>query len=126
MAKRILDTYVTGLAEPDEICFTALVDELCAVFALIQNEALLYARNKRPLVRERVMRVVNAFELTVKSRNLERLSGLWNYWNDLIDTSSPTYIGIDLPGSMLMEGYMVLEDFLELEKLVERATAATQ
>jgi len=72
-----------------------------------------------------VRKVVNALESTMKTRTLERLLGLWGYWSELVDPSSPNWIGIDLPGSMVLDGYMILEDFLDLKQFVERATAAT-
>lgn len=96
-----------------------MTDELCALFALIRNESASYARNKPPRVKEKVARVIKAFDSTIGSRNLGRLLGLWSYWNDLVNPASPNWIGIDLPGSMVLDSFMILEDFLDVKRFIE-------
>jgi hypothetical protein len=67
-----------------------------------------------------VRKIVDAFDSTIKSGSLDRLLGLWSRWNDFVNPASPNWIGIDLPGSMILNGFMVLEDFLDVKKLLER------
>jgi hypothetical protein len=45
---------------------------------------------------------------------------LWGRWNDFVNPASPSWIGIDLPGSMVLGGFMILEDFLEVKHFFER------
>jgi len=119
VAKRIIETYISGLSESADFTSIAAVGELSALFALIRDEAKAYARTK-PRVTERVRKVVNAFDSSIKSGSLDQLLSLWSRWNDLVNPASPTWIGIDLPGSMIRGGFMVLEDFPDVKKFIEQ------
>lgn len=124
VAKRIVATYLDGLAESGQIGQNALTDEVSAIFALVQNESALYAHNKPLRVKERVAKVIRAFDATIASKDLRRFIDLWSYWSDLVNPASPKWIGIDLPGSMVIGGFMILEDFLDLKRFLEDAAKA--
>lgn len=55
----------------------------------------------------------------IGSRNPERLIGQWNRWQGMVDPSSPNWIGINLPTDMILEGYLVLEDFIPVKEYIE-------
>jgi hypothetical protein len=55
--------------------------------------------------------VVAALERAIKTEDRYRLLSQWTRWADLVDPASPNWQGINLPGSMILEGYMIFEDF---------------
>jgi hypothetical protein len=40
-------------------------------------------------------------------------------WHGMVDPSSPSWIGISLPTEMVLEGYLVFEDFLPVKEYFE-------
>jgi hypothetical protein len=119
IAAKIVRTYIAGLSEAGDLSSTAAIDELCSVFALVRDECNSYAQTA-PRVRQRARRVIDALRAAIESRSLKRLLSLWGRWNDFVNPASPSWIGIDLPGSMVLGGFMILEDFLEVKQFFER------
>ena len=112
-------TYIAGLSEASGLSSITAIDELCSVFAFVRDECNSYAQTV-PRVRQRAKRVIDALDSAIESRSLTRLLSLWGRWNDFVNPASRSWIGIDLPGSMVLGGFMILEDFLEVKPFFER------
>lgn len=49
----------------------------------------------------------------------DRNAGCSMGWHGMVDPSSPSWIGISLPTEMVLEGYLVFEDFLPVKEYFE-------
>jgi hypothetical protein len=110
-AKQIVESYLDRLRELGYLRRDLLVEELCSLFSLIRDECETFGRGKRGKMRETVNHVVAALERAIKTEDRYRLLSQWTRWADLVDPASPNWQGINLPGSMILEGYMIFEDF---------------
>jgi hypothetical protein len=110
-AKQIVESYLDQLRELGYLRRDLLVEELCSLFSLIRDECETFGRGKRGKMRETVNHVVAALERAIKTEDRYRLLSQWTRWADLVDPASPNWRGINLPGSMILEGYMIFEDF---------------
>jgi hypothetical protein len=63
--------------------------------------------------------VVNALDDAIEQKNEFRLLAQWSRWHGMVDPASPNWIGIDLPTNMVLEGYLIFEDFLPVKKYFE-------
>jgi len=93
--------------------------ELSALFRFVRDECEAYGRNK-PRIRLKIKRITLALETGVKASRGERLLAQWKRWEDMLNPASPIYIGIDLPGSMVMEGYVVFENLVPIREYFEK------
>lgn len=55
----------------------------------------------------------------ISSESPGRLLGQWDRWQGMVDPASPHWIGIKLPTDMVLEGYLVLEDFIPVKEYLE-------
>lgn len=116
VAKRIVESYLDGLRELGYLRRDLLVEELCSLFSLIRDECEAFGRGKRGKMRDTVNHVVAALERAIKTEDRYRLLSQWTRWADLVDPASPNWQGINLPGSMILEGYLIFEDFEPVKK----------
>jgi hypothetical protein len=63
--------------------------------------------------------VVKALDDAIAKKNEYRLLAQWSTWQGMVDPASPNWIGINLPTDMVLEGYLVFEDFLPVKKYFE-------
>jgi hypothetical protein len=106
-----VESYLDRLRELGYLRRDLLVEELCSLFSLIRDECETFGRGKRGKMRETVNHVVAALERAIKTEDRYRLLSQWTRWADLVDPASPNWQGINLPGSMILEGYIIFEDF---------------
>lgn len=119
VANRMVQGYLASLKDRGLVSQQRVVEELRAVFALVRNECELFGRNKRGKLRDKIKQVVNALDDAIEQKNEYRLLAQWSRWQGMVDPASPNWIGIDLPTDMVLEGYLIFEDFLPVKKYFE-------
>jgi hypothetical protein len=119
VAERMVETYLTRLKETGHLTRDHLIAELSSLFGFIRDECEAFGSRKRGKLRDRVQLIVATVGEAIASRSPERLLSLWTRWQDRVDPSSPNWVGINLPTDMVLEGYMVLEDFIPVKRYVE-------
>ena len=65
------------------------------------------------------MLIIRSLDDAIGSVNPARLLDHWRRWEGMVNPSSPHWIGISLPTDMILEGYLVLEDFIPVKDYVE-------
>jgi hypothetical protein len=118
VATRRVQEYLTRLSDAGVLSKSQILAELSSVFMLIRNECVAFGRTKRGKLKDRVMLIVRVLDEAIESGNPERLLGLWRRWQGMVEPS-PQWIGIDLPTDMILEGYLVLEDFIPVKEYIE-------
>ena len=118
-AGRLVQDYLAGLSDFGCLSRQRVTGALRDIFALIRNECALYGRSKRGRLREKVNQVVSALDQAIAQPDLDRFQTLWKRWHGMVDPASPTWIGISLPTEMVLEGYLVFEDFLPVKEYFE-------
>jgi len=118
VVKRILEDYLDRLRELGYLRRDLLVEELCSLFSLIRDECEIFGRGK-PRMQSTVRRVVLALDRAVKKEDRYRLLSQWERWKNMVDTTSSAWRGINLPGAMIEQGYLVFEDFEPIKKYFE-------
>jgi hypothetical protein len=119
VANRIVQEYLKNLKERGLLSRQRIAEELRAIFLLVRNECVLFGRNKRGKVRDKVEQVVSALDEAIASENEYRLLAQWSRWQAMLDPSSPNWKGINLPTDMVLQGYLVFEDFLPVKEYLE-------
>ena len=119
VVSRCVQEYLTRLAEVGVLSREQILAELCSVFALVRSECDEFGRTRMGRLRDRVLPIVGALDAAIGSRDPERMLGLWQRWQAMVDTSSPNYIGINLPADMILDGYLILEDFIPFKEHIE-------
>jgi hypothetical protein len=109
-----IDQLNSSPLSPDEVR-----QELCSIFKYVHDECEIYGRNK-PRIRMKVLNILNALSSGMNSNKGERLVRKWKSWEDMLNPASLSYIGIDLPGSMILEGYLVFEDLIPIREYFEK------
>ena len=66
-----------------------------------------------------ILRILNALDLGINAKRGEYLLAKWKGWEDMLNPASANYIGINLPGSMILEGYLVFEDLIPIREYFE-------
>ena len=99
---------------PDEV-----KNELCSVFKHVRAECEAYGRGKRH-IQMNILRILNALDQGIKAKRGEYLLAKWKGWEDMLNPGSRNYIGINLPGSMIIENYVVFEDLIPIREYFER------
>ncbi len=116
---RMVQDYLAGLSDLGYLSRKRVADALRDIFSLIRNECALFGRNKRGRLREKVNQVVAALDQAIAQPDPGRFQALWKRWHGMVDPASPTWIGISLPTEMVLEGYLVFEDFLPVKEYFE-------
>jgi len=119
VADRMVQDYLDGLNDIGYLSRQRVSDALRDIFTLIRNECEHFGRGKRGRLREKVNQVVSALDQAIARPAPDRFQALWKRWHGMVDPSSPTWIGISLPTEMVLEGYMVFEDFLPVKEYFE-------
>jgi hypothetical protein len=120
VATRLAREYLSTLAEAGTLTKAQILTELRSLFTLIRDECAAFGSRKRgKLIKDRVRLVTSALDEAIASDNPERLLGQWNRWQGMVDTASPLWSGISLPTNMILEGYLVLEDFIQVKDYIE-------
>jgi hypothetical protein len=119
IANRMVHEYLASLKDRGLVSQQRVIEELRSIFMLVRNECELFGRNKRGKIRNKITQVVNALDDAVAKKNEFRLLEQWTRWHGKVDTASPNWIGINLPTDMVLEGYLVFEDFLPVKKYFE-------
>jgi len=68
----------------------------------------------------RIARILEALDYAISAPKGEYLLSKWRRWEDMVNPSSPNWIGLDLPTNMLLEGYMIFEDFIPIRQYFEK------
>lgn len=89
--------------------------ELRSVFKHIRDECEAYGRGKAH-IRMNILRIVNALDQGINAKRGEYLLAKWQGWEDMLNPACANYIGINLPGSMILEGYLVFEDLITIRE----------
>jgi hypothetical protein len=111
VAKRIMSDHLDRLKDFGYLRKDLLVSELCAVFALVRDECEVFGRQKRGSLRQKVRQVVRSLDKAIETEDRYRLLSQWDRWANLVDTTSADWKGISLPATMVLDGYLVFEDF---------------
>jgi hypothetical protein len=119
VASRIVQDYLAGLSDIGYLSRERVADALRDIFSLIRNECALFGCNKHGKLREKVNQVVAALDQAIARPEPGRFQALWKRWHGMVDPASPTWIGISLPTEMVLEGYLVFEDFLPVKEYFE-------
>jgi hypothetical protein len=119
VANNMVQAYLANLKDRGLLSRQRIAEELRAIFLLVRNECELFGRNKRGRLRDKIKQVVNALDDAIARKNDYRLLEQWSRWHGMLDPASPHWIGINLPTDMVLEGYLVFEDFLPVKEYLE-------
>jgi hypothetical protein len=119
VANRFMQNYLDGLKDVGILCRDLLIEELCSLFALIRDECEAFGRGKGVRVRNKVKQVVATMDRAIKGGDRSRLLSQWTRWAAMVDPASPHWQGINLPADMVMEGYLIFEDFTPVKMYFE-------
>jgi hypothetical protein len=110
MAKYLRALDDMGSLVPDQVRA-----ELQGIFKGIRTECETYGRGKRQ-IRMNILRILNALDQGINAKRGEYLLAKWKGWEDMLNPAAQNYIGINLPGSMILEGYLVFEDLIPIRE----------
>jgi len=116
VAAQLVREYLVRLGDVGFLSKNQILAELRSVFGLIRDECAGFGNHKRGKVKDRVRLVVAALDEAISSESPERLLGQWNRWQGMVDPTASSWIGISLPTDMILEGYLVLEDFIPVKE----------
>ena len=119
VAGRLVQDYLARLREAGVLSRDQILAELHSVFALIRDECAAFGRTKKGKLKDRLMLIIRSLDDAIVSSNSGRLLEHWRRWEGMVDPSSSQWIGISLPTDMILEGYLVLEDFIPVKDYVE-------
>jgi hypothetical protein len=119
VAERRVQAYLTRLKETGALTRDHLIAELSSLFTFIRTECEAFGQDKRGKLKDRINLIVVVLNEAIDSRSPERLLAIWRRWQDMVDPASPNWLGINLPTDMVLEGYMVLEDFIPVKRYIE-------
>jgi hypothetical protein len=108
-------TYLRAMDRHDSLSPDEVRNELRTIFKNIRSECDAYGRGKRH-IRMNILRILNALDQGINAKRGEYLLAKWKGWEDMLNPASPNYIGINLPGSMILEGYLVFEDLIPIRE----------
>ena len=97
----------------------AVRNELRAIFKMVRDECEAYGRGKRQ-IQMNILRVVRALEEGINAKRGEYLLAKWKGWEDMLNPAAPNYLGINLPGSMVIENFIVFEDIIPIREHFEQ------
>lgn len=119
----IIDSFVNGYLDAlntnGRISRDRVREELTSIFIFIRTECEKYGRNKARIAFQ-IHRIVSALNAAINCDEGGFLLLKWRDWEDMLDPSSEKYIGINLPGSMILEGYVVFEDLIPIREYFEK------
>lgn len=118
-AKLMVDGYLGQMKDVGQLSRERVADEVRSIFSFVRSECLQFGRGKRGKLRDKVTQVTRALDLAIANKNDYRLLAQWSRWQQLVDTTSPGWVGISLPTEMILEGHMILEDFLPVREYLE-------
>jgi hypothetical protein len=107
--------YVARLNDLERPSGERVRTELCSIFEYMRDEALAYGRGK-PHIQTNIAKIVNALNAGINAKRKEHLLDTWRNWEAMVNPTSPAYVGINLPASMIIEGYLVFEDLIPIRK----------
>lgn len=117
----VVSNYIDQLRSIGNISEQLVRAELKAIFKFILDEFLLFSghhRNARHKMT--ILRIKRTLGDVINSEEGEWLLAKWEAWENRVDPSSPSYTGhTNLPGSMLIEGYIIFEDLIPIRKYFE-------
>lgn len=119
VARRMVHEYLANLKDRGLISRQRVAEELRAVFAIVRRECVQFGRNKRGRLRDKIQQVVSALDDAIAKKDDSRLLAQWSRWHSMVDPASPNWIGINLPTDMVLEGFLVFEDFLPVKQYFE-------
>jgi hypothetical protein len=67
-----------------------------------------------------ILRILRALDEGITAKRGEYLLTKWKGWEDMLNPGSESYIGINLPGSMIIENYVVFEDLIPIREYFEK------
>jgi hypothetical protein len=112
-------SYISALKDIGWLPPEKIRNELRALFSVIRDECEAYGRNK-PWLGLKIKKITRALDVGIKARTGERLLAHWRRWENMLDPASSNYIRIGLPGSMIMEGYLVFEQLIPIREYFEQ------
>lgn len=116
-----VNNYIDQLQSIGNVSEQLVRAELKAIFKFILDEFLLFSENHRNAKHKvTILRIRRTLEEAINSEEGEWLLAKWETWENRVDPSSPSYTGhTNLPGSMVIEGYIILEDLIPIRKYIE-------
>jgi hypothetical protein len=111
--------YIEALKDLGWLPAEKIRSELRALFGVIREECEAYGRNK-PWMRLKIKKITLALEISIKAKSGERLLAHWRRWENMLNTASPNYSAKELPGSMIMEGYLIFEQLIPIREYLEQ------
>lgn len=115
----LTNKYLGALDDRDVVSPDEVRNELRTIFKHIRAECEAYGRGKRH-IQMNILRILNALDQGINAKRGEYLLTKWKGWEDMVNPASPKYIGINLPGSMIIENYVVFEDLIPIRQYFEK------
>jgi hypothetical protein len=119
VAARLVREYLSRLGEAGVLSKNQILCELRSLFTLIRDECAAFGSHRKGKLKDRVRLIMMVLDEAISSESPGRLLGQWNRWQGMVDPTSPHWIGISLPTDMILEGYLVLEDFIPVKEYLE-------
>src|SRR5215831_11619515 len=101
----LTNTYLRNLEGRTDLSPDEVKNELSSVFKHVRAECESFGRGKRQ-IQMNILRILNALDQGIKAKRGEYLLAKWKGWEDMLNPGSVNYIGINLPGSMIIENYI--------------------
>jgi hypothetical protein len=114
----LTNKYLRQLTNKGDLVPDQVRQELRGVFKHIRYECEAYGRGKYQ-IKMNILRILNALDHGINAKRGEYLLAKWKGWEDMLNPGSRNYIGINLPGSMILEGYLVFEDLIPIREYFE-------
>jgi hypothetical protein len=111
----LTNNYLRNLTNRGDLTPEQVRQELCAVFKYIRAECEAFGRGKRH-IEMNILRILKALDEGITAKRGEYLLAKWKGWEDMLNPGSPRYIGINLPGTMIIENYVVFEDLIPIRE----------
>jgi len=120
VANRIVEKRLDRLRELGTLRRELVISELCSLFAFVRDECEAFGQQgKRARLRPQIQKIVSALDRAINSEDRDRLLSQWDRWQNMVDTTSSEWRGISLPATMILDGYLVFEDFEPVRKFFE-------
>ena len=117
----VIAKYLSRMMDDGYQTDDALRAELSAIFNFIAKECEIFSQHKAKTrgQRSNLKDIYDSLRIMARSNQGEKILVKWHNWEDKLSPGSQSYSHLNLPTNMILTGYLVLEDIVEVRKWIE-------
>ena len=117
----VISKYLSRMMDDGYQTDDALRAELSAIFNFIAKECEIFSQHKAKTrgQRSNLKDIYDSLRIMARSNQGEKILVKWHNWEDKLSPGSQSYSHLNLPTNMILTGYLVLEDIVDVRKWIE-------